>query len=183
MNLKSFAALLLFACASVFGQSAGGVAGISGVVRDASGSSVPNAKVVISSAGQGEVRSLTTNAAGVFTAQALIPGPDYKVTVTAPGFNTYEADKLVLSVGQNLDLNIALTVGSAVTSVEVSATATMVDDTKSDVSTVVDNHELQELPINGRRVDSFVLLTPGVSNDATFGLLTFRGVAGATVRS
>ena len=34
------------------------------------------------------------------------------------------------------------------------------------------------MPINGRRVDSFVLLTPGVTNDATFGLLTFRGVAG-----
>ena len=36
----------------------------------------------------------------------------------------------------------------------------------------------RSLPINGRRVDSFVLLTPGVTNDATFGLLTFRGVAG-----
>ncbi|HTX38683.1 MAG TPA: TonB-dependent receptor [Bryobacteraceae bacterium] len=178
MNLKSLAALFVLACAPVFGQSAGGVAGISGVVRDASGSSVPNAKVVISSTGQGEVRSLTTNAAGVFTAQGLIPSSGYKVTVTAAGFNTYEASSLTLSVGQNPDLNIALTVGSAVTSVVVSATATMVDDTKSDVSTVVDNHELQELPINGRRVDSFVLLTPGVSNDATFGLLTFRGVAG-----
>ena len=177
MTLKLFA-LSVFACVPLLAQSAGGVAGISGVVRDASGSSVPNAKVVISSAGQGEVRSLSTNEAGVFIAQSLIPGPGYKVSVTAQGFNTYEANNLTLSVGQNLDLNIALTVGSAVTTVEVSTTATMVDDTKSDVSTVVDNHQLQELPVNGRRVDSFVLLTPGVSNDATFGLLTFRGVAG-----
>ena len=38
--------------------------------------------------------------------------------------------------------------------------------------------QISNLPINGRRVDSFVLLTPGVTNDATFGLLTFRGVAG-----
>jgi hypothetical protein len=43
---------------------------------------------------------------------------------------------------------------------------------------VVSNQQIQELPINGRRVDSFVLLTPGVTNDATFGLLSFRGVAG-----
>jgi hypothetical protein len=178
MILKSIAALMLFACAPVFAQSAGGVAGIAGVVRDASGAAVPNAKVVISSVGQGQVRSLTTNEAGAFAAQALIPGAGYKITVTASGFNTYEAKDVVLSVGQNLDINIALTVGSAVTTVDVSATATMVDDTKSDVSTVVDNHELQELPVNGRRVDSFVLLTPGVSNDATFGLLTFRGIAG-----
>ncbi len=43
---------------------------------------------------------------------------------------------------------------------------------------MVSTREIQELPINGRRVDSFVLNTPGVTNDATFGLLTFRGVAG-----
>ena len=43
---------------------------------------------------------------------------------------------------------------------------------------MVSTQQIQELPINGRRVDSFVLLTPGVTNDATFGLLTFRGVAG-----
>ena len=43
---------------------------------------------------------------------------------------------------------------------------------------MVGTREIMELPINGRRVDSFVLNTPGVTNDATFGLLTFRGVAG-----
>jgi hypothetical protein len=178
MSFKSLAALLLCVSSAVFAQSAGGVAGISGVVRDASGSSVPSAKVTISSEGQGNVRSLVTNDAGAFSAQALIPGPGYKVTVEAKGFNKYEADKLDLAVGQNLDLNIALSVGSAVTQVDVSATAVMVDDTKSDVSTVINERSLEDLPINGRRVDSFVLLTPGVTNDATFGLLTFRGVAG-----
>ena len=43
---------------------------------------------------------------------------------------------------------------------------------------MVGTREISDLPINGRRVDSFVLNTPGVTNDATFGLLTFRGVAG-----
>ena len=182
MNKKAFfiSALAVTLCAPwlVLAQSSGGVAGISGVVRDPSGSAVPGAKVVIASHGQGVARSLVSNDAGAFVAQALIPGPGYKVTVTAAGFNTYEADNLVLAVGQNLDLNISLTVGASVTQVEVAATAALVDDTKSDVSTVIDNRDLQNLPINGRRVDSFVLLTPGVTNDATFGLLTFRGVAG-----
>ena len=178
MKFKSLAALLLFVSASLFAQSAGGVAGISGVVHDASGAIVPSAKVVISSASQGQVRSLSTNEAGVFSAPALIPGSGYKVTVTAPGFNIYDADNLVLAVGQNLDLNVVLTVGTSTTEVNVTAAAAMVDDTKSDVSTVVDNRAIQELPVNGRRVDSFVLLTPGVTNDATFGLLSFRGVAG-----
>ena len=56
--------------------------------------------------------------------------------------------------------------------------AATVQDTKTDVSQVIDSTLIQDLPINGRRVDSFVLLTPGVTNDGTFGLLTFRGVAG-----
>ena len=178
MKFHYFAALCLFVCAPIFAQSSAGVAGISGVVKDASGASVPNAKVVISSASQGQVRSLSTNDAGLFSAPALIPGAGYKVTVTAAGFNVYEADNLTLAVGQNLNLNVALAVGASTTEVDVSATAAMVDDTKSDVSTVVDNRQISELPVNGRRVDSFVLLTPGVTNDATFGLLSFRGVAG-----
>jgi hypothetical protein len=54
----------------------------------------------------------------------------------------------------------------------------MIETTKTDVSQVIDSKMIVDLPINGRRVDSFVLLTPGVTNDGTFGLLTFRGVAG-----
>ena len=92
--------LLLMVSAPMFAQSTAGVAGISGVVRDPSGAVVPGAKVVISSEGQGTLRTLTTNQAGVFTAPALIPGPGYKVTVTATGFSGYEAAGLVLAVGR-----------------------------------------------------------------------------------
>jgi len=178
MNWKSITTLLLFLPASVFGQAAGGVAGISGSVHDSSGAAVPNAKVVISSAGQGQVRSITSNGAGLFTAPSLIAGSGYQLTVTATGFSQYDVKDIDLQVGQKLDLNIKLQVGTATTQVEVTATSPLVDDTKNDVSTVVDNQQIQELPVNGRRVDSFVLLTPGVTNDATFGLLSFRGVAG-----
>lgn len=177
MRLKLAASLLAFAAAA-FGQAAAGTAGISGVVHDPSGSSVPGAKVVISSTGQGTIRTLSTNADGVFTAPALTPGPGYKVAVNATGFNAYEAKDIELRVGQNLDLRIDLTVGGTSTSVEVTAAAQLVEDTKTDLSGVVDSRAIQDLPINGRRVDSFVLLTPGVSDDGNFGLLTFRGVAG-----
>src|ERR1700719_3547311 len=110
MNLKSITALLLLSSGSLLAQSAGGVAGISGTVRDASSSAVPNAKVVISSASQGQVRSLTTNGAGVFSASALIPGPGYSVTVTAQGFAVYEAKDIDLQVGQNVDIHAVLAV-------------------------------------------------------------------------
>ena len=159
--------LLLFACAPIFGQ-AGGVAGISGTVKDPSGSVVPNAKVSISSAAQGQVRSIQTNGAGVFSAAALIPGSGYQVNIAALGFAPFEVKDIDLRVRQNLDLSVSLTVSQSATEVEVAGSAPLVDDTKQDVSNVVGEKQIDSLPINGRRVDSFVLLTPGVTNDATF---------------
>ena len=106
------------------------------------------------------------------------PGRGYRVTVTASGFATYEAKDLELQVGQNVNLEVRMTVGQTTTSVEVNAAATLIEDTKTDVSQVVGTRDIMNLPINGRRVDAFVLNTAGVTNDATFGLLTFRGVAG-----
>ena len=180
MRVRLFASVLAsFVLAGpIFGQAAGGVAGISGVVRDPSNATVPGATVVISSEGQGVIRTVTTNADGVFTAPALVPGPGYSVKVTAAGFSTYEAKDLTLQVGQNVDLHIALSVGVTTTEVVVSGVAPLVEDTKTDLSAVVNARAIQDLPINGRRVDSFVLLGPAVSADGNYGLLTFRGVAG-----
>ena len=178
MRICAIVALLVCFAASSFAQSAGGVAGISGTVRDASGAVVPSAKVMVSNTSRGVERTLNTNGAGQFAAPALIPGPGYKVSVIVSGFAPYEANDLVLQVGENLALNISLTVGQTTSSVQVNEVAQLLDDTKTDMSKVVGTRDVMELPINGRRVDSFVLDTPGVTNDATFGLLTFRGVAG-----
>jgi hypothetical protein len=172
------AAIITFLIADgAFGQ-AGGVASISGTVRDPSGSVVSNGKVVVSSAAKGDIRSVQTNGAGVFTAPALVPGQGYQLTVTAPGFAEYDLKDIDLQVGQNLDMNVSLSVAQSPTSVEVSSAAELIDDQKTDVSQVVGQREINDLPINGRRVDAFALLVPGVTNDATFGLLSFRGVAG-----
>ncbi len=163
--------------AAAFGQ-AGGVASISGIVHDPSGLPVANAKVVISSKSKGELRTIQTNEAGVFSAPALVPGPGYQVTITATGFAQNNLQDIELQVGQALNLTTNLTVAQSAVSVDVSATTEMIDDRKTDVSQVIGSDQIDNLPINGRRVDSFVLLTPGVTNDATFGLLSFRGVAG-----
>jgi len=178
VTFRFAAAFFLLGAASCFAQSAGGVAGLSGEVKDPSGSVVPNAKVVISSASRGILRTIETNTSGIFAAPSLIPGPGYKVTVSAAGFAEYVASDIDLQVGQNLNMSISLALGQTSTSVEVTAGAQLLEDTKSDISQVVGTREIMELPINGRRVDSFVLNTAGVTNDATFGLLTFRGVAG-----
>jgi hypothetical protein len=161
---------------AAWAQSTAGAAAISGVVRDPTGATVPGAKVLIASE-QGTVREVNTNADGVFTASSLIPGSGYQVTVTATGFAAWVVKDVVLSVGQNLDLKADLKVATANTQVEVTGVAPLVEDTKTDLSQVVDSQQIVDLPINGRRVDNFALLSPGVTNDGNYGLLTFRGVA------
>jgi hypothetical protein len=166
-----------FLSVSAFAQT-GGVAAISGTVRDPSGLAISNATVVIGSVAQGKVRTTETNSAGAFAAPDLAPGPGYSVMVTSPGFAQSDMKEIELQVGQNINLMIHMALSPASIEVNVSSAAELIDDTKSDVSTTVGQQQINELPINGRRVDSFVLLTPGVTNDSTFGLLSFRGVAG-----
>src|SRR5438105_996064 len=112
---------------AAFAQSTAGLAGISGVVRDASGAAVPNAKVAVSNESKGVVRKLTTNEAGLFTAPALVPAPGYSVSVNAQGFAPFDAKNLELLVGQNLTLNVDLAVAASATEVEVSIAAPLVE--------------------------------------------------------
>ncbi len=168
---------MTFAAGAV-AQSGAGLGSISGIVQDASGATVPGAAVLVSNDDKGIHRSLETNSQGQFVAPALIPASGYKVTVSKAGFANYEVKDITLSVGQNFDLHILLGVATTTTTIEVSGQAALVEDTKTDLSQLVGQRQIQDLPINARRVDSFVLLTPAVVPDGAFGLLSFRGVAG-----
>lgn len=169
-------AIALATCA--FAQSGAGLGSISGIVQDASGAVIPGATVVVSNESKGVRRALETTSSGAFTAPALIPDAGYKVTVSKSGFSNYEATNITVTVGQNLDLHIAMGVASTTTTVDVSAAPVAVEDTKTDVSQLVGQRQILDLPINARRVDSFVLLSPAVVPDGAFGLLSFRGIAG-----
>jgi outer membrane receptor for ferrienterochelin and colicin len=159
-------------------QSLAGLGAINGVVRDASGSVVPAAKVVVSNASNGIRRNLETNESGLFSAPSLSPGEGYEVSVLKEGFAAYTAKQIAIQVGQNVTLNVNLDVKAQTQEVTVTTTAPIVDESKTGVSQVVGSSQILNLPINGRRVDSFVLLTPGVVPDGTFGLVSFRGIAG-----
>ncbi|MBK7926346.1 MAG: TonB-dependent receptor [Bryobacterales bacterium] len=171
-------ALALFHPHSASAQAIAGMGGVSGVVRDASGAVVPEAAVVVANESKGIRRELSTNAAGVFTAPALVPAAGYKVTINKQGFQPYEVSGFEVAVGQVVDLPVTINVASAATQVEVVDLAPVIEQTRTGNSAVVNSALIQNLPINGRRVDSFVLLAPGVVSDGTFGLVSFRGIAG-----
>ncbi len=169
--------MLCISAGTVWAQGAN--ASIGGTVLDASGSAVPEAEVTIENSSLGLERKVSTTGAGVFSAASLPPAMGYTVTVTKTGFTKYTVAPFDLAVGQQLGLSIVLAVAGTGTAVnDVTSDAPIVETTKTDVSGVVDSNQILNLPINGRRVDSFVLLQPGVTNDATFGLLSFRGQAG-----
>jgi len=169
------AALFCLPAMVAFAQSGAGLGSISGVVQDASGAVVVDATVVVSNDAKGIRRTVDTTSQGQFTAPALIPDSGYKVTVSKNGFANYEATNITVSVGQNLDLHVLLSVATTTISVDVSAQAIALDDTRTSVSQLINERQIMDLPTNGRRVDSFVLATPAVAPDGAFGLLSFRG--------
>src|SRR5260221_8407130 len=99
-NTIRIGALFCLLAGNIFAQAVAGLAGLSGVVRDASGSAVPGATVVVANEEKVIRRSLETNGSGVFSAPALVPAPGYKLTLSKSGFQNYEAAGIELAARQ-----------------------------------------------------------------------------------
>ncbi len=112
MNPKSanfVLALLVFMLPLVFSDSLRAqVAGatLSGVITDASGAVVPNAKISIKNVGTGQVTEVQSDASGIYSARGLVSG-EYEISVSAPGF-TQKASRVVLTNGVGQTLNLSL---------------------------------------------------------------------------
>jgi hypothetical protein len=166
----------VFTSASVQAQTSGAGA-IAGTVTDISRAVVAGATVTVTNIDTGISHAYTTNAAGLYVAPFLQPG-HYKVDATASSFGTVEAQDLTMQVGQTLTIDLTLVVKSAATTVEVSATPQLLDLEKTEVSQVVDQQLIQNLPVNARNWSNFVLLTPNVTQDGGSGLISFHGISG-----
>src|ERR1700692_2116062 len=94
-------------------QVAAGRGGITGVVVDASGATVPNAQVVVDNERLGIHRALNTSSGGVFNVPALVPSAGYQVTVNAPGFSAFVERDITILVGHAVSIHAALGVEAA----------------------------------------------------------------------
>ena len=169
--------LLVFAFSAVgFGQSTTAGA-IGGVVTNPNKEVVPGASVTVRNAETNKEDSATTDDQGRFKVVNLQPGI-YVVTISSAGFSPYMNERVVVEVGRETSLEAALSVGPVTGSVDVSAEAPVINTTQQDFSSNINQTSINELPINGRRASSFVLLTPGAVPDGDFGLVSFRGISG-----
>jgi Carboxypeptidase regulatory-like domain/TonB dependent receptor-like, beta-barrel/TonB-dependent Receptor Plug Domain len=135
-------------------------ANLSGTITDPSGAVVPNAQVAIKNSATGVVRTVTTNADGVYSAPNLQPG-NYDVTATAAGFNA-EATKITLTVGADQALNLTMKVGQTTQTVEVTGAAPAINLVNSALGAVNNETTVKELPLNGRSWSDLADLQPGV---------------------
>jgi Carboxypeptidase regulatory-like domain len=167
----------VFCSGIIFAQSQLGTGSISGVVEDSTGGAVPDAKITITNTETGLVRQVDSSDVGRFVAPVL-PIGTYTVRVTKAGFRASERTNVPVAVGGMAAVAVVLQVGNIDETVSVQAAAETIDPSQSDVSSLVDRTEINDLPINGRRYYDFALLTPGVTRDGRFGLLSFRGTSG-----
>jgi hypothetical protein len=134
---------------------------LSGLITDPSKLAVPNAKVVVESAGTAATRTVSSNQQGEYSVPALLPGP-YNIKVEANGFKTIHQNGIVVEVDQRARLDFALTVGSTTETVTVQGSGPLLNTSDASVSTVIDNRFVENMPLNGRSFSSLIDLTPGV---------------------
>jgi hypothetical protein len=147
---------------------------ISGTVTDATGAVVAGAKVDVKNVDTTVTLSVETNAQGRYTAPTL-PIGNYEVQVSQSGFETAVRTGIVLSVGNEAVVDFALTVGQSQQTVTVSGEVSQVETTSSTVSSLVDQAQMRELPLNGRNVEQLILLAPGVQTYNGFTSGAFFG--------
>ncbi|MDQ3129281.1 MAG: TonB-dependent receptor [Acidobacteriota bacterium] len=157
-------------------QSQLGAGAVSGTIEDTNGGAIPAAAVTITNQSTALTRTVTTTESGQFNFPVLQPDV-YIVTVEKQGFSSIEQRDVQVTVGRTVTLKLELQPGevSAIVTIESSP---IIDITKTDESSLISREQINELPINGRRADQFALLTPGVTRDGRFGLLSYRGQSG-----
>ncbi|MEA2264091.1 MAG: hypothetical protein QOJ51_6916 [Acidobacteriaceae bacterium] len=151
--------LLVFSVPAVAQVSAA----LSGRVTDQAGAGLPGATVTAKDTDMGIARETVTDTAGRYELPAL-PVGRYEVTATKSGFAVAVRSGIDLVVGQDAAADLSLKVGNVTEQVRVDANVSVVNTTTEDISGLVGEREVKQLPLNGRSYDLLLTINPGVVN-------------------
>jgi len=174
-------AFLSFSMAA-FSQSTTGT--ILGTVKDQSGAVLPGVGITVLNLSTNQNRTAVTNERGDYNVPQ-IPIGQYSVTAELPGFKTEVRSRIEIQVDQRARIDFTLEVGQVSDKVLVTAEASLVQANDASVGTVVDNVQIQQLPLNSRDFEKLAYITPGVSPPQSGSSLSFRGgisIAGTNER-
>src|SRR5438876_5113278 len=135
---------------------------ISGTVRDEKGAVVPRAEVSLQDERTGAVRTVNSDDNGFYLAASL-PAGRYTVSTAPRGFKKTVAPSVDLHVSENKVVNLDLQVGQVTETVTVSSDASPVETRSGEISSLISEKQVTELPLNGRNYAQLALMVPGVS--------------------
>ncbi len=166
-------AVVLAILPALRGQTLSSTANLSGIVTDPSGARIPNATVKLHNPDTGVTRSFTTGSAGEFSF-SFLPAGTYTLEATSAGFKTSRQTGIVLGVGDAVNEDIRLTIGTT-EQVSVTATGPLLQTEDANISTEIASKQVEELPLNLRNVVGLVLLNSSVNNQTQQQLLAAGG--------
>src|ERR1700689_776191 len=150
-----------------------GTPSIVGTVSDPNGSVVPGAKISIKNIDTNQEFVLTSDSAGAYVAAGLPPGT-YELRAEHSGFSKEIRKGIILSVAQVAQINVPLKIGSMSQQIEVQGGAPLLETVTSAVSGLVNESQMEGLPLNGRDISQLVLLQAGVTPTPSAGPSPFQ---------
>jgi Carboxypeptidase regulatory-like domain len=147
---------------------------ITGTVRDPQGAAVPKVEVTITEEKTGAARTVRATEDGFYNATSL-PAGTYTVSASPSGFKKTLTTGVELHVNENKTVNLDLQVGQVTETVTVTSEAAPVELRSGEVSSLISEKQVTELPLNGRNYAQLALMVPGVSP------VTQSGAGGAFV--
>ena len=141
-------------------RAQGATAAISGTVMDPTGAAIPGASITIKNVQTALTRNIISDDQGRYVAPELQIG-DYEVQGSLPGFQTVVRRGIQLTVGSRPVVDLQLPIGQPSETISVTGELSQVETTSSSVSTLVNQTQMRELPLNGRNFEQLVLLAPG----------------------
>jgi len=139
------------------------MASIKGIITDPSGAAVPSATVTTKNLETGAIRNAVTDDAGRYLVLSL-PVGEYELKVTKTGFQDATRSGIQLVVGEEANVDLRLQVGAVKSEISVKGDAPIVSTSTSDISGLVCERAIKELPLNGRSYDLLLPLNPGIVN-------------------
>src|SRR5438093_5683403 len=150
---------------------------ILGVVHDRTQAVVAGARIVASNLHTKLTRETVSAADGTYRILAL-PAGTYKLTATAPGFETFSPTDVDVKVNDELHVDATLDVGSVTEKVEISANAVQVQTENTQLGDVIDSKKMLSLPLNGRSYLDLLGLQAGVVPVTSGSIQQDRPVSG-----
>ena len=144
----------------------GQTAQITGMVRDASGTLVPGAKIVVRNVATNVESPTVTNDQGYYTIPSLNPGT-YEISIQKTGFRTVNQTGVELNVAQVARMDFDLQIGEVRETVTIAAEAPILTTERATIGQVIGSKKILDLPLNGRDFTQLSTLVPGAISRGT----------------